>query len=57
MNLFSVFKNQLQYGQAGVTAGDATTPHPVNSEVLVEGVNPITAEFHPVLPYTSLTPE
>jgi len=44
MKLFSVFKKQPRYGQAAVAAGGATTPHPVDSEVLVEGVNPITAE-------------
>jgi len=54
MKLFSVFKKQPRYGQAGVTDSDVpttrsspNTSHPVDSEILVQGEDPITAEWVP----------
>jgi len=47
MKLFSVFKKKPRHGQAGVIATDVPTPntsHPVDSEVLLQGKDPITAE-------------
>ncbi len=45
MNLFSVFKKQLGYGQASdVPTVVPNASHPVDSEVLCQGVDPITAE-------------
>ena len=55
---FSLFKKKSRHGQAGVTVSDATsssTPnsnishglHPVDSEILVQGEDPIIAEWVP----------
>jgi len=50
MKLFSVFKKKPRHGQASVIATDVPTldtsqsSHPVDSEVLWQGKDPITAE-------------
>ena len=41
MNLFRIFKNQLE---AGDVPTNSSTSHPVDSEILVQGTDPITAE-------------
>jgi len=39
MNLFRIFKNQREAGDV-----PSTSSHPVDSEILVQGADPITAE-------------
>ena len=61
MNLFRIFKNRPRHHQASdVPTASSTSSYRIDSEILVQGADPITAEWVPPYPayrYTSLISE